>query len=467
MAFSAVTERGSATERALDGSIAASPLANITVGKIAFVYAVADNIATTTGASTDMSIADTDGHTWIKAFERTYAPTAAAEVGATHALWFTLVSTQIDTTDAITLTLSTNAVAKVLMVFECTITGSTVQVADDGIASAFQESTTATPSVATSGMTSQEYLHIGAMAVEDETLTWTEDADYTNVFASEGVSSGPAGGAASNVTGFLGYRIATLTGDTFAPSYGASRDIAIALVAFEEVAGGTTFFITPGGSITGTGTLARQTNKGLSGTATGSGTVSKLASKFLTGTSTGSGVVANVKIVLLNMAGTITAAGDLAKTAVKILVGSLTAAGSTTKTTAKTISGSTTPQGVLATIKLAILNIAGSITVTGNLIRTVAKNLAGSITGSGTVTKTTSKTLDGNVTPTGALAKLTSKLLSGAVTASGMLSLLTSGAASLFRRLEGAFTVGRQEGGHTTGRQDGSQTVDRQEGNFE
>lgn len=252
MAFSAVTERGSITEKVADSSLAMSPSANLTVGKIAFVYALSDNLATTSGNSTDhTSIADTDTNTWNKLYERTFTAGVAAD-GVTHSLWWTKVATQIDTTDTITWTLTGNAVAKVMMCFECTVgAGSTIQLANDGVPSAFQEATTQTPSVATSGMTSGEYLHIGAVGIQEEFLTWTADSDYTNVFAAAGISSGPAGAAATNVVGFLGYRIATLTGDTFAPTLAASRAMAAALVAIEEVvpAGGTTWpgYISPYG----------------------------------------------------------------------------------------------------------------------------------------------------------------------------------------------------------------------------
>lgn len=241
MAFSAVTERGSATNKSVGGTtIAVSPTANLTVGKIVFAYGVVDNTATASGASTNhTSVTDTDGHTWNKVFERTMSSGVAAD-GVTHSLWWTKVATQIDTTDSITLTIGTGRTAKALLIFEVTITASTIQVADDGTAFAFQEANTSAPSVSTSGMTSQEYLHIGCMAVEEEVTTWNEDASYTNVFAAEGITSGPAGGNDTNVVGFLGSRIATLTGDTFNPTFAAARDMAVAVVAFEEVTGGVT-----------------------------------------------------------------------------------------------------------------------------------------------------------------------------------------------------------------------------------
>lgn len=256
---------------------------------------------------------------------------------------------------------------------------------------------------------------------------------------------------------------------------------------------GTTFFISPAGSITGVGALNRQTNKALTGTATGSGTVARLVAKVLTatstgvgaisklvsklaaGTATGTGVLATVKIVLLNMAGSITAAGNLARSTAKSLVGSLTGTGSTTKTTMttqagtvtgsgtvakttdKTISGSTTPQGALVTIKLALLNIAGSITATGALVRTTAKNLAGSITGAGSVTRAVSKVTAGTTTPTGSLSNLTAKSLAGGITAAG--SLVTSAAKQLAGTVTAAGNLAKSTARNMTGTITGSGIV--------
>lgn len=238
MAFSAVTHRGFGFEKLSDLTWVISPASNIVVGKIAFVHAVTDNTATTSGATTThTSIVDNaDGNAWAKVYERTAPGTPAAGTGTTHSLWWKKIATQIGTGNTITLTVTANAAAKSINVFEATITGSTIQLADDGTPEGFQEGSATSASVATSGMTSQEYLHIGCLARESDTTTYTADADYTNLTSPAGqVTTG--GGAATNQGSFVATRIATLTGDTWAVSWTGTTDIAAALVAFEEVVG--------------------------------------------------------------------------------------------------------------------------------------------------------------------------------------------------------------------------------------
>jgi hypothetical protein len=239
VAFSGVTERGSASERVSDASLGGSPSAAITVDKIAFVVLAFDNLTAADGDTTDNdTLTDTDGHTWNKVFEYTGSAGGAAADGVTNSLWWVKVTSEIGTGDTITFGTVASTTAKVMGFFEVTVgAGNTVQVADRA-SQALGGVGSVSPSVALSGLASKEYLLIGIVAREQEVLTWTEDTDYTNVFAAEGISSGPTGGATTNVVIHVGYRIATLTGDTFAPSLAEQTDIATTLVAFEEVADG-------------------------------------------------------------------------------------------------------------------------------------------------------------------------------------------------------------------------------------
>lgn len=252
MAFSAVTERGSATEKISDTSIAVSPSANLAVDKIVMVLVGTDNAATTAGASTNHdTLADTDGNIWAKVYERTQSVGAAAD-GVTHSLWWTKVTTQIDTSDSITFTGDTAVTAKVIAVWEVTVgAGNTVQVAAGGTVFLEETATTNPAALVLSGLNSKEYFFVGVMTAEEETVPWTESSSdaFTNVFASEGISSGPAGGVATNVTVFAAYRIATATGTTFDVNYpGTTCDKALAVIAFEEV------------TVGGTGHTATQTD---------------------------------------------------------------------------------------------------------------------------------------------------------------------------------------------------------------
>lgn len=238
MAFSAVTERGSNSDKVLGTTVAVSPSAAIAVDKIAFAVGVTDNTTIIQGASTDhASVTDTDGHTWTKVFERT-ATVGVIDDGVTLSLWWTKVTAEIGTGDSVTLTIGTARTVRTIGLFEVTVdAGQTVGLATNG--SAFLEANaTGNPAGLTvSSLASKEYLLLGLCGNEGILAVWTEDADYTNVYAAEAFgSTGGAGG--TNISANVGARIATLTTDTFDVGGLATTDHALALLAFEEVAEG-------------------------------------------------------------------------------------------------------------------------------------------------------------------------------------------------------------------------------------
>lgn len=246
MAFSAVTERGSANTKVSGTTLAVNPSANLTVGTIVFAECASDNTSTTSGTTTDhTSVTDTHSHVWTKVYERTRANGAAAD-GVTKSKWWTKITTQIGTGDTVTLTIGTARDVRIIGLWEVTVgAGNTIQIATGTTPTVFTEASIQNPaSQATSGLSNIEHLHVGSVAKEDVLLTWTEAANYTNVYAAEGFQT--SGGAAlSNITLNVGTHISTSTGDTFDPGNIAAgaRDIAMTLIAFEEVAGGVT--VTP------------------------------------------------------------------------------------------------------------------------------------------------------------------------------------------------------------------------------
>lgn len=235
MAFSAVTERGSASEKVSDTSLGVSPSAALTVGKIVVAVLAFDNIATADGATTTNDIlTDTDGHVWTKAAERTSTLGVAAD-GVTGALWWTKVTAEIGIGDTVTFDVDSAVTAKVIGLFEVTVgAGQTIQLA--GSAFAESDDTTA-PALTISGLPSKEYWFLGVWWRETNIITWTEDANYTNVYAAEGIAS-TGGAGTTNVAINIGYRILTGTGDTFDPAGLSNTQNAGALLAFEEVAEG-------------------------------------------------------------------------------------------------------------------------------------------------------------------------------------------------------------------------------------
>lgn len=229
-----------------------------------------------------------------------------------------------------------------------------------------------------------------------------------------------------------------------------------------HAAGGTTYFITPGGSITPAGALAKQAQKHPAGSVTPAGAETHLTGKALTGSVSPAGAL--TKLVSQVLAGSITPAGALVKTAQKLLTGSITPAGAIellkviplavvgsigpagalSRTTAKSVEGSVTPEGGIE--RDASKTLAGMLTPVGDVIRDASKALEGEVTPSGAVTKQTSKQLEGEIapsgelsltrliyivlegaiTPAGALVKLASKTLAGSIGPAGALSKLAS-----------------------------------------
>lgn len=237
MAFSAVTERGSNTEKTSDTSLGVSPSAAVAVGKIVFAILAFDNIGTTDGATTtNDTLTDTDGHTWTKVAERSNS-SGSADDGVTGALWWTKVVIEIGTGDTVTFGTDSAVTAKVIGLFEVVIgAGNTIQLAG----SAFGVTDSGNyPVLTISGLVSKEYFWLGVAWREQSIVTaptWTQESGYTNVFAADaiGTSGAPAG---SNVLAHAAYLIATATGDTFDATLTGSVETAAAFFAFEELTG--------------------------------------------------------------------------------------------------------------------------------------------------------------------------------------------------------------------------------------
>lgn len=252
MSFSAVTARGTVSERNADNAIAGSPSAEIATGKAVFVVVCGDNISTVDGASTDHTVTDTDGHTWERAFEETLSPGGAADDGVTVSVFMTVATAAIGTGDTITCTFGGTITAKTMHFFEATKgAGTTLEV------QAVAHDREAGGAVL-SGMPSREYLLIGVAGRENEDTAADVDADYTAI--ADTISS-TTGATTSNVALHSSYRVATLTEDTYLPgSLGVGDDLASVVAIYEGTAG------TPGsvapGVIARSFTLGAPTIKG-------------------------------------------------------------------------------------------------------------------------------------------------------------------------------------------------------------
>lgn len=227
--FTNVLTRGPGTDKTTASALAVSPSAMLFGGEIVFVVFATDNSATTQGASTTHSMADSEGNTWTKLVERTRTDGAIRD-GVTLSVWMAKLTKRIPTTGTITGTVSGFAsgnIAKAIGHGRTTISlNKKLQVAGT---IGTDEGSDTTPTAVVSGLTSAPYLFIGALGVEG--TSGGDDADYT-VFS----TSNTTGGAGDTNALQKGEgRLFTGTGDTYNVTLPASLDHVAVLIALEEV----------------------------------------------------------------------------------------------------------------------------------------------------------------------------------------------------------------------------------------
>lgn len=229
MAWSGATAIGGANNKTSGTTLSFSPSATVPANAIVLVAIASDNIQTTNGASSNISVSDSQGHTYTRVAEWTFGGGGAGS-GATVGLFATRATAGLATTDTITATWSAAVTAKAMMGHYRTVaSGNTFEV--QGTAGA--TGTSATPSVTLSGQPSgTEFVWHGVVALEGAP-TWTDDADYTEARQTRGTTGG---GAATNISGCsAARRSSTLTSDTYNPTSSASGDWAAILVTLKEV----------------------------------------------------------------------------------------------------------------------------------------------------------------------------------------------------------------------------------------
>ena len=199
------------------------------VGNVIIVIVAGDNIAIVDGDSTNVSITDAAGNTYTRAKEWTN-DISGAGTGAVAAIFYSKVTTQLNSGALITITTTSAITAKAASAWEFSIgAGNVVSVQG----SAGLSTDGADPAAITiSGLTSAEYLWIHCVAHEGpNTDAFTQDIDYLSLDA----NGTTAGGAASNMSVRGGRRIFTGTTDTVDVTYTAA-DHAQAYVALKEAA---------------------------------------------------------------------------------------------------------------------------------------------------------------------------------------------------------------------------------------
>jgi hypothetical protein len=226
-----------------------------------------------------------------------------------------------------------------------------------------------------------------------------------------------------------------------------------------EAGSGTTFNITPSGSITPaavlikqaqkllagsstpTGALIKQDQKALSGSVMPAGALLKHLQRLFSGSITPTGALTMLKAVLRSFGGSIAPIGTIIRQGGKTLTGAVVPTGLLLKTIVKLIAGAVTPTGALATLKAVLRSFAGSIGPIGALLKQTQKPLGGSVAPVGTLTKQDQKRFTGSVTPAATLANIKAILrtFAGSITPSG--SLIRQGQKSLIGAISPVGTV--------------------------
>jgi hypothetical protein len=225
-----------AEEMVSDTALAFSPTGAVPVDKLAIVLAVWDNVDTDNAEDTNkLTVSDTQVNAWARAGEAQYSAGGALD-GVLAGIFYSTITTQIETTDTITITSSANGTAKgaTLATFNRDTSKQTM-VAGKGYE---RIAASAAYSVSVSGLPSEEHLWIGVNAIEGDNIS-SNGADTTYTLITQGGlgSWGPTGGSAANVGGRAGYKIAVDTGETYDRSALATLDRCTILVAFRESTG--------------------------------------------------------------------------------------------------------------------------------------------------------------------------------------------------------------------------------------
>lgn len=230
MAFSAVAARGTGASSTSGNTLTCTPGATIAVGQYLLLAIAADNIATTDGASSNVtSVTDANGNTWDKLGEYTNGEGAAGS-GITTALFGCKVTTQLANTTTITVTFSGNITDKCCTLHEFTVSGG-VSLAATAVGNA-TDAAAGFGSASISGLSSGSRLYFRALAKEANSTTALTAT--TNFTANAGTRSR---NNASAVLVRAEFRINTSTGETSNPTLAVTGDTAGVFVALNEVTG--------------------------------------------------------------------------------------------------------------------------------------------------------------------------------------------------------------------------------------
>jgi hypothetical protein len=232
MAFTAIGSLGVTNDKTTNNTLALTTSAAAEVGNLIVVVVASNNNNTTDGDHNEVTqVTDSAGNTYTKAAEFQNSQ-GSADAGALVAVFYTVVTTQLNSGATITATWAGARPARVMTAHEFTI-GAGNTVAIEGTPATLANDGADPGSMSLSSLPSREYLFVRGFAVESNSATlFGNSGGYTITFNSDQTSGG---GSASNM-GVRGLaHIATTTSTTNDPT-AFNADWASVLIAFYEQA---------------------------------------------------------------------------------------------------------------------------------------------------------------------------------------------------------------------------------------
>lgn len=210
-------------------SVAELSLNTVPVGALVVVRVSKDNVQTTDGNTNEVtSVTDTRSNTWTKAYEHCNGNGSAA-AGAVSAVFFSVLTTQIEIGDSITANFSSNVVSKSIACYRHTVgAGSTVAVA--GAAGGLSNDAADPGSITVGSLSSAEYLAIRAIASESNSTT---ALTVTSSYTASAQSVANSGTSATSMATRGEFLISTATSFTSDPTL-FSADHSSVLVVLSE-----------------------------------------------------------------------------------------------------------------------------------------------------------------------------------------------------------------------------------------
>lgn len=228
----------STAEASLAGAtLAFLPTSAVPVDKLAVLLAVWDNTdGTNADDTTFLTVTDSKGNIWIRAGEAQYSPGGLAADGLLAGIYYSVITTQIETTDTITVTHSS-----ALGVFKGLTLAAFNRDTTKGVAVAGKGydrgSSTTAYTITVSGLTNEPHLWVGENGMERTPSDVNSiDGDFTQFTQGGTANWGAGSGGSLALGGRGGYRIVTSTTETYDRTTLSAADRCTVLVAFRESA---------------------------------------------------------------------------------------------------------------------------------------------------------------------------------------------------------------------------------------